>query len=156
MRRAAKPRQLYLPIPDMPPRFLVTPGGYLSAIERSGLLATSSRQFAKGRFLGWRQGRHHLYILCPVHGEKTPSCVITFNRSRSGWFRCYGCGLHGSLRRLGVLLDESSFYPEKRLILSADGGDLGIRAAIFERWIGCRDERITRRGSSFQEGPLPF
>lgn len=38
-----------------------------------------------------------LRILCPVHKEDTPSCVLYDN----GW-HCFGCGAHGTLDQLGV------------------------------------------------------
>lgn len=38
-------------------------------------------------------GRRH-FILCPLHQEREPSCLIDHGRNR---FHCFGCGEHGSI-----------------------------------------------------------
>ena len=42
---------------------------------------------------GHRTGRRH-FILCPLHRESEPSCLIDHARNR---FRCFGCGEGGSI-----------------------------------------------------------
>lgn len=48
--------------------------------------------------VGWKTKRGDIYMLCPFHREKTPSCVVSSTRPR--YFKCYGCGKCGGVREL--------------------------------------------------------
>ena len=48
--------------------------------------------------IGYKTKKGDIYLLCPFHGEKTPSCVI-HTRTHT-YFHCYGCGKSGGLREL--------------------------------------------------------
>ena len=48
--------------------------------------------------IGWKTGRGDIYLLCPFHKEKWPSCVV--HAKTSNYFICYGCGKTGGIRWL--------------------------------------------------------
>jgi DNA primase len=56
--------------------------------------------------------------LCPFHGEKTPSFVVT--PVRDTW-HCFGCGLHGDIFTFVMERDQVAF-PEALKILAARAG----------------------------------
>ena len=64
-----------------------------------------------------RRGRH-LFALCPLHQEKTPSFVVTESK---GLFHCFGCETGGDVIGFVVRYDRVSF-PEALRILAARGG----------------------------------
>lgn len=46
-----------------------------------------------------KQVGSNIHVLCPFHGERTPSCSVNLGRDsdvRVGTFFCFGCGEHGS------------------------------------------------------------
>jgi hypothetical protein len=47
-----------------------------------------------------------VFICCPFHGEKTPSCAVTVfsDRYLPGSFHCFGCGEKGSWNKLAEKL----------------------------------------------------
>jgi DNA primase len=64
-----------------------------------------------------RRGRH-LFALCPLHREDTPSFVITESK---GLFHCFGCGAGGDVIGFVVKHDGVSF-PEALRMLAARAG----------------------------------
>lgn len=48
--------------------------------------------------LGWFTSKGDIYLLCPFHKERTPSCVI--HQRTNKYYICYGCGRCGSIRDL--------------------------------------------------------
>lgn len=90
-----------------------------------------------GRFVSLKQaGRNHKG-LCPFHGEKTPSFVVTPDR---GTYKCFGCGEGGNA--FGFLMQmENLTFPEAVRQLAAEhgiqvpesgGGDPSISESIRE------------------------
>ena len=71
-----------------------------------------------GRFVSLKQaGRNHKG-LCPFHGEKTPSFVVTPDR---GTYKCFGCGEGGNA--FGFLMQmENLTFPEAVRQLAAEHG----------------------------------
>lgn len=60
-----------------------------------------------------RQNNRDFLILCPFHGEKTPSCRV--NESR---YHCFGCGMHGDAISAVMGLKHLSFKDAIQWILS--------------------------------------
>ena len=57
-----------------------------------------------GRFVSLKQaGRNHKG-LCPFHGEKTPSFVVTPDR---GTYKCFGCGEGGNAYGFLMQMDDA-------------------------------------------------
>jgi hypothetical protein len=59
---------------------------------------TKSEYYKSDNSVGWKTKRGDIYMLCPFHREKTPSCVVSATRPR--YFICYGCGKAGGIREL--------------------------------------------------------
>ena len=56
--------------------------------------------------------------LCPFHGEKTPSFVVTPNRDT---WHCFGCGKHGDIFTF-VMERDTVAFPEALKVLAARAG----------------------------------
>ena len=52
-------------------------------------------------------GRRLGYVLCPLHDERTPSCMVWAEPERGWW--CFGCGRGGGIYDLAALLDGRSW-----------------------------------------------
>lgn len=80
-----------------------------------------------------RQAGGGITILCPVHGERTPSCSVS--RGPDGTIRvfCFGCGFAGdALRAIAVAhnLSESSDFREILAIGAEIAGQLALADEI--------------------------
>jgi hypothetical protein len=63
--------------------------------------SSKSEHYKTPNSKGWMTKRGDIYLLCPFHIEKTPSCVIHIRTSK--YFHCYGCGKSGKSKRLNKL-----------------------------------------------------
>ena len=52
------------------------------------------------------------YVLCPLHDERTPSCMVWAEPERGWW--CFGCGRGGGLYDLASLLEGGPWGRELR------------------------------------------
>lgn len=59
---------------------------------------TKSEYKKSNTSLGWKTKRGDVYIHCPFHVEKIPSCWISVNTPK--YFKCFGCGQSGKVSRL--------------------------------------------------------
>jgi len=73
-------------------------------------------------YIGWKTKKGDIYLLCPFHKEKTPSCVI--HARTLSYFHCYGCGKSGGLKHLEKFINiplvnnnrrSTIFYPNWEL-----------------------------------------
>jgi len=63
------------------------------------LISPNKSHYKKSKeSLGWWTKKGDMYMLCPFHKEKTPSCVIHARTPK--YFHCYGCGKSGDLKYL--------------------------------------------------------
>ena len=62
--------------------------------------------------------------LCPFHGEKTPSFVVT--PARENW-HCFGCGLHGDIFSFVMQRDGSTFAEALRTLAERAGVEIDER-----------------------------
>ena len=76
------------------------------------------------------------YVLCPLHEERTPSCMVWAEPARGWW--CFGCGRGGGIYDLASLMD---------------GGPWG-RELAGESFIAVRD-RLRKRTGVRDEGQTP-
>lgn len=71
-------------------------------ITRTMILSKSKKSYFKSKYsigsIGWKTGRGDIYLLCPFHNEKTPSCAI--HAATPKYFHCYGCGVSGESKKL--------------------------------------------------------
>ena len=87
--------------------FKVSKGGRSSRVVLNGTpeqMRALLRQSvpASDPFIGRPDGE--VMILCPFHGEQTPSCSV----SPRGFWHCFGCGRRGTLSKLIAELTECS------------------------------------------------
>jgi DNA primase len=63
--------------------------------------------------IGYFTGRGDIYLICPFHKEKWPSCVI--HAATSKYYKCYGCGRNGRIRDIvrKYRLTWNQVYPDK-------------------------------------------
>src|ERR1700675_954759 len=64
--------------------------------------------------------------LCPFHGEKTPSFVVT--PARESW-KCFGCGLGGDVFSFVMQRDGVSFPEALKTLAARAGVELDERTA---------------------------
>ena len=62
--------------------------------------------------------------LCPFHGEKTPSFVVT--PARENW-HCFGCGLHGDIFSFVMQRDGATFAEALRALAERAGVEIDER-----------------------------
>ena len=62
--------------------------------------------------------------LCPFHGEKTPSFVVT--PARENW-HCFGCGLHGDIFSFVMQRDGATFAEALRTLAERAGVEIDER-----------------------------
>jgi DNA primase len=71
-----------------------------------------------GRHVGLKKAGRTFKGLCPFHGEKTPSFIVSPDR---GTYHCFGCGEGGNV--FGFLMKhEGMSFPEAVRSLAADAG----------------------------------
>jgi DNA primase len=92
---------------------------HLLRISREQIDAIKQRVRLESLAADWgleleRRGQH-LFALCPLHEEKTPSFVIT---PQKGLFHCFGCGAAGDVIGFVVRFKQMSF-PEALRLLAA-------------------------------------
>ncbi len=94
--------QIELPFrPRMQRNFL---GGIVAQLLHAALIAKSRRKFDGNVHIGHRLGES-VYLLCPLHGEKSPSFVIKkHKKSTSTTGYCYGCKKSVSTAQFGHIL----------------------------------------------------
>src|SRR4051795_6514599 len=83
--------------------------------------------------------------LCPFHGEKTPSFVVT--PQRETW-HCFGCGLGGDIFSFVMQRDGIPFPEALRQLAAKAGGELDERAR--------RDDVRKARMREVLEGAIAF
>ena len=76
-----------------------------------------------------RRGQH-LFALCPLHREDTPSFVITESK---GLFHCFGCGAGGDVIGFVVKHDGVSFPEALRMLAARAGVDLAEASPVSRR-----------------------
>ena len=64
-------------------------------------IADTRKEFYEctGKYKGYYTTTGRIYLLCPLHLEKTPSLLVTFykeNEPRFNRWKCFGCGASGS------------------------------------------------------------
>jgi DNA primase len=70
-----------------------------------------------------RRGRH-LFALCPLHQEDTPSFVVTESK---GLFHCFGCGVGGDVIGFVVRYDGVRFPEAVQKLAARAGIEVDIR-----------------------------
>lgn len=98
-------------------------------IELPYIPIASSRSVYKHdkNFGGYRTKRGDVYLLCPFHKEKTPSCVVF---AKTPWkFHCFGCGKDRHLRILKRKLRYDLYQFDRNkipqnMVFDVDKGEL--------------------------------
>lgn len=54
-----------------------------------------------------------VFVLCPLHGEKTPSGRFRLDKGAPGYFRCFGCGQERKWNEIAPLLGLEPFRTSK-------------------------------------------
>lgn len=75
-------------------------GGGMNNISPSKSLFYKSKES-----IGYFTKRGDIYLICPFHKEKTPSCVI--HAKTSDYFICYGCGKCGKSKWVYKIIGEN-------------------------------------------------
>ncbi len=71
-----------------------------------------------GRRVELKRAGHALKGLCPFHGERTPSFIVTPERRR---FKCFGCGAGGDAISFVMKQDGKSFVDAAKELAAAAG-----------------------------------
>lgn len=87
------------------------------------LLENSKRSQVKDR---------SVFICCPFHGERTPSCSVTIYHEKflPGTFHCFGCGESGNWNKLAEKIgikykvNEKELYYAKNATIKSDSSNL--------------------------------
>ena len=73
------------------------------------MISNSKSEYKKSKTsIGWKTMRGDIYMLCPFHKERTPSCVVNTRKYKN--FICYGCGQRGGMRELSKKLGINKSY----------------------------------------------
>lgn len=71
-----------------------------------------------GRFVELKKAGASLKACCPIHGEKTPSFIVT---PAKNIFKCFGCGVGGDAIQFVMEHEKISFAEAVKLIAQAHG-----------------------------------
>lgn len=74
-----------------------------------------------GRYVDLKKSGSSLKACCPLHGEKTPSFVVTPSKNM---FKCFGCGRGGDAIAFVMAHDNLPFYEAIESIAAAHGIEL--------------------------------
>jgi hypothetical protein len=63
------------------------------------------------------QTGHGVTIVCPAHGERTPSCSVTIGRDGTLRFRCFGCSATGDVLTLIATVHDLDLRSDFKAVL---------------------------------------
>lgn len=101
------------------------------------------------RFNAKKMENRHIWVCCPFHNEKTPSCRITLvpGKFPVGSFYCFGCAEGGGWKKFAEKANLSDFTGKSELKVTADTNQ---SKAIKEKLLPTKE----RRGSKKQKQKL--
>lgn len=105
-----------------------------------------------------RNGRRY-FILCPMHRESEPSCLIDHARNR---FRCFGCGAGGSILDFVARLENCTIAEAATIVAEwcavATGGDKNtmLSAANSKAAGTCEPGSAASANETVISQPLPY
>lgn len=71
-------------------------------------------------------------ILCPAHGERTPSCSVTRGRDGTIRFKCHGCQATGDLLTLVATVHDLDVRTDFKAVLLEAAGLAGLSQIVDE------------------------
>ncbi len=98
-----------------------------------------------------RQGRGGLMVLCPVHGDRNPSCSVTNGPDGTVRFRCFSCDAAGNALMLIAAAQKLDIRSQFRTVLEYACEIAGLHNELAE----LRGERGPSEPRAVRE-PLPL